>query len=102
MSTSSLLESEHVTFCGKKKDLIISIIKLRNVGWGDDPGLSWWSLNIVTRALLREWQEIWLQMGEGVVTKEARGERREKGLMSQGEQVAPGKGKEKARKESLL
>lgn len=27
--------------------------------------LSWWTLNIVTRALIRERQEIWLQMGEG-------------------------------------
>lgn len=47
MSTSSLLEPEHVTFCGKKREkkkkYLADVMKLRKVGWGDDPGLSWWS-----------------------------------------------------------
>lgn len=36
------------------------VIKSRNSGQRDYPGLSWWTLNIVTRALIRERQEIWL------------------------------------------
>lgn len=44
------------------KEDLADMSKLRNVGWGDYPGLSWWLLNIVTRALIRERQEIWLQM----------------------------------------
>ena len=46
---------EYITWHGKGDPA--GVTELRILRWGDYPGFSGWALNIITRVLIRGWQE---------------------------------------------